>query len=300
MQPIATIKRTKEIQDKYQIFTKKNYGQNFIIEPKIVEKIADYAIQDPDELVFEIGPGIGALTEFLCQKAKRVIALEIDSRLPSILQAEVKGDLTVFLQDVLETDIDQLIRSYRKPNQKVVFASNLPYYITTPILFRLFEAKEPIERITVMMQKEVGQRFLADSKDKEYNALSVITQYRCDIKKVMDVSRHVFWPKPNVDSMVLSFSFHHRYALEQEELFFEMVKACFQQRRKTIANNMGKWIKDKMQAEQILRAAGIDPETRAQQLGLEEFIKLFDEVKFYEGASTGKSESGIGCHRETK
>ena len=169
MQPIATIKRTKEIQDKYQIFTKKNYGQNFIIEPKIVEKIADYAIQDPDELVFEIGPGIGALTEFLCQKAKRVIALEIDSRLPSILQAEVKGDLTVLLQDVLETDIDQLIRSYRKPNQKVVFASNLPYYITTPILFRLFEAKEPIERITVMMQKEVGQRFLADSKDKEYN-----------------------------------------------------------------------------------------------------------------------------------
>ena len=151
-----------------------------------------------------------------------------------------------------------------------------------------------------MMQKEVGQRFLADSKDKEYNALSVITQYRCDIKKVMDVSRHVFWPKPNVDSMVLSFSFHHRYALEQEELFFEMVKACFQQRRKTIANNMGKWIKDKMQAEQILRAAGIDPETRAQQLGLEEFIKLFDEVKFYEGASTGKSESGIECHRETK
>ena len=130
MQPIATIKRTKEIQDKYQIFTKKNYGQNFIIEPKIVEKIADYAIQDPDELVFEIGPGIGALTEFLCQKAKRVIALEIDSRLPSILQAEVKGDLTVLLQDVLETDIDQLIRSYRKPNQKVVFCqqSSLLYY----------------------------------------------------------------------------------------------------------------------------------------------------------------------------
>ena len=276
MQPIATIKRTKEIQERYQIFTKKSYGQNFIIEPKVVEKIAMAAIEDPSELVFEIGPGIGALTQFLCQRADRVIALEIDERLPEILKREIDGNLEIILQDVLSIDIDELIASKRKDHQKVVFASNLPYYITTPILFKLFEAKEPIERITVMMQKEVGARFLAASSETEYNALSVITQYRCDVKKIMDVSRHVFWPKPNVDSMVVQFTFHHKYHVENEDFFFEMVKACFQQRRKTIYNNLGQWLKDKKKAEEVLSKVSIPLNTRAQQLSLEDFILLYE------------------------
>ena len=279
MQPIATIKRTREIQEKYQIFTKKNYGQNFIIEPRVVEKIAQAAICDPDELVFEIGPGIGALTQFLCQRANRVIALEIDERLPEILGREIEGNLEVILQDILETDIDELIREKRQEGQKVVFASNLPYYITTPIPFQLFEAKEPIERITVMMQKEVGQRFLAREKDSDYNALSVITHYRCDVKKVMDVSRHVFSPKPNVDSIVIQFTFHHRYSLENEEQFFEMVKACFKQRRKTIYNNLNEYLKDKEKTEAVLGKADIALNTRAQQLSLDDFIRLYGAMK---------------------
>ncbi len=279
MQPIATIKRTREIQEKYQIFTKKNYGQNFIIEPRVVEKIAQAAICDPDELVFEIGPGIGALTQFLCQRAHRVIALEIDERLPEILGREIEGNLEVILQDILETDIDKLIREKRQEGQKVVFASNLPYYITTPILFKLFEAKEPIERITVMMQKEVGQRFLAREKDSDYNALSVITHYRCDVKKVMDVSRHVFSPKPNVDSIVIQFTFHHRYSLENEEQFFETVKACFKQRRKTIYNNLNEYLKDKEKTEAVLGKADIALNTRAQQLSLDDFIRLYGAMK---------------------
>lgn len=279
MQPIATIKRTREIQEKYQIFTKKNYGQNFIIEPRVVEKIAQAAICDPGELVFEIGPGIGALTQFLCQRANRVIALEIDERLPEILGREIEGNLEVILQDILETDIDELIREKRQEGQKVVFASNLPYYITTPILFKLFEAKEPIERITVMMQKEVGQRFLAREKDSDYNALSVITHYRCDVKKVMDVSRHVFSPKPNVDSIVIQFTFHHRYSLENEEQFFEMVKACFKQRRKTIYNNLNEYLKDKEKTEAVLGKADIALNTRAQQLSLDDFIRLYGAMK---------------------
>lgn len=276
MQPIATIKRTKEIQERYQIFTKKSYGQNFIIEPKIVEKIAMAAIEDPSELVFEIGPGIGALTQFLCQRADCVIALEIDERLPEILKKEIDGNLEIILQDVLSIDIDELIASKRKDHQKVVFASNLPYYITTPILFKLFEAKELIERITVMMQKEVGARFLAANCESEYNALSVITQYRCDVKKIMDVSRHVFWPKPNVDSMVVQFTFHHKYHVENEDFFFEMVKACFQQRRKTIYNNLGQWLKDKKKAEEVLSKVSIPLNTRAQQLSLDDFILLYE------------------------
>ena len=252
-QAIATVKKTKEIQEKYKVFTKKSFGQNFIIEPGVVEKIANAAIQSRDELVFEIGPGIGALTQFLCEKSNQVVAFEIDERLPVVLENEIGFDhLHIVLEDILKVDIDEKIREFRKPGQKVVFASNLPYYITTPILFKLFEANEEIERITVMMQKEVGERFLAHENDKEYNALSVITQYRCDVKKVMDVSRRVFWPSPNVDSMVIQFSFHHKYHLEDENYFFDLVKACFAQRRKTIYNNFQNFVKDKALAKELL------------------------------------------------
>lgn len=276
MQPIATIKRTKEIQDKYGVFTKKSYGQNFIIEPGVVDKIARSAIFSRDELVFEIGPGIGALTQYLCQYADQVTALEIDPRLPEVLVNEVEGNLEVLLQDVLEANLDELICQRRKPGQKVVFAGNLPYYITTPILFKLFETRESIERVTAMMQKEVGQRFLAKEKDKEYNALSVITQYRCDVIKIMDVSRHVFWPKPNVDSMVVQFQFHHRYHVQDEAAFFALVKGCFTQRRKTLFNNLSNYCGDKEKAAKWLEAAEIAQNTRAQQLSLEDFIHLYE------------------------
>ena len=282
MQPIATIKKTKEIQEKYNVFTKKTYGQNFIIEPKVVEKIAQAAIKDPNELVFEIGPGIGALTQFLCQRSNQVIAFEIDDRLPVVLENEIGSDhLQIVLQDFLKVDVDSIIQKYRKENQKVVFASNLPYYITTPILFKLFETKEEIERITVMMQKEVGDRFLAKENDKDYNALSVITKYRCEVKKVMDVSRHVFWPKPNVDSMVIQFTFHHKYHLENEDVFFKMVKACFTQRRKTIYNNFSAFVQNKEIALSILEKAGIEASTRGQQCTLDDFIRLYECGKEY-------------------
>ena len=298
-QAIATVKKTKEIQEKYKVFTKKSFGQNFIIEPGVVEKIANAAIQSRDELVFEIGPGIGALTQFLCEKSNQVVAFEIDERLPVVLEKEIGCDhLQIVLVDILKVDIDEKIREFRKPGQKVVFASNLPYYITTPILFKLFEANEEIERITVMMQKEVGERFLAHENDKEYNALSVITQYRCDVKKVMDVSRRVFWPSPNVDSMVIQFSFHHKQFLqlinlknknhlEEENYFFDLVKACFTQRRKTIYNNFQNFVKDKALAKELLEKVNIDPSTRAQQCTLEDFIRLYEVTN----ESTGKGKN---------
>ena len=274
---IATIRRTKEIQEKYQVFTKKTYGQNFIIEPRVVEKIAAAAISDENQLCIEIGPGIGALTQMLCEKSKHVVAYEIDERMPEVLRNEIASDhLEIILQDFLTVDVDQAIAQFRQPGQGVVFASNLPYYITTPILFKLFEAKEPIDAITVMMQKEVGQRFLAQASAKEYNALSVIWQYKCDCKKVMDVSRHVFWPSPRVDSVVLQFTFHHKYHYANEAAFFWLVKSCFVQRRKTIYNNLQNALKDKELALQMLENAGIAPSKRAQQCQLEDFMRLFE------------------------
>lgn len=274
---IATIRRTKEIQEKYQVFTKKTYGQNFIIEPRVVEKIAAAAISDENQLCIEIGPGIGALTQMLCEKSKHVVAYEIDERMPEVLRNEIASDhLEIILQDFLTVDVDQAIAQFRQPGQGVVFASNLPYYITTPILFKLFEAKEPIDAITVMMQKEVGQRFLAQASAKEYNALSLIWQYKCDCKKVMDVSRHVFWPSPRVDSVVLQFTFHHKYHYANEAAFFWLVKSCFVQRRKTIYNNLQNALKDKELALQMLEKAGIAPSKRAQQCQLEDFMRLFE------------------------
>lgn len=274
---IATIRRTKEIQEKYQVFTKKTYGQNFIIEPRVVEKIAAAAISDENQLCIEVGPGIGALTQMLCEKSKHVVAYEIDERMPEVLRNEIASDhLEIILQDFLTVDVDQAIAQFRQPGQGVVFASNLPYYITTPILFKLFEAKEPIDAITVMMQKEVGQRFLAQASAKEYNALSVIWQYKCDCKKVMDVSRHVFWPSPRVDSVVLQFTFHHKYHYANEAAFFWLVKSCFVQRRKTIYNNLQNALKDKELALQMLEKAGIAPSKRAQQCQLEDFMRLFE------------------------
>lgn len=274
---IATIRRTKEIQEKYQVFTKKTYGQNFIIEPRVVEKIAAAAISDENQLCIEIGPGIGALTQMLCEKSKHVVAYEIDERMPEVLRNEIASDhLEIILQDFLTVDVNQAIAQFRQPGQGVVFASNLPYYITTPILFKLFEAKEPIDAITVMMQKEVGQRFLAQASAKEYNALSVIWQYKCDCKKVMDVSRHVFWPSPRVDSVVLRFTFHHKYHYANEAAFFWLVKSCFVQRRKTIYNNLQNALKDKELALQMLEKAGIAPSKRAQQCQLEDFMRLFE------------------------
>lgn len=274
---IATIRRTKEIQEKYQVFTKKTYGQNFIIEPRVVEKIAAAAISDENQLCIEIGPGIGALTQMLCEKSKHVVAYEIDERMPEVLRNEIASDhLEIILQDFLTVDVEQAIAQFRQPGQGVVFASNLPYYITTPILFKLFEAKEPIDAITVMMQKEVGQRFLAQASAKEYNALSVIWQYKCDCKKVMDVSRHVFWPSPRVDSVVLQFTFHHKYHYANEAAFFWLVKSCFVQRRKTIYNNLQNALKDKELALQMLEKAGIAPSKRAQQCQLEDFMRLFE------------------------
>lgn len=289
--PIATVSRTREIQEKYGVQARKSFGQNFIIEPKVVEKIAAAAVDSPEDLVFEIGPGIGALTQFLCERAEQVVAFEVDPRLPDILQAEIgAGNLTVRLEDFLKADVEGVIDQYRRPSQAVRFASNLPYYITTPILFRLFESPAPISSVTAMMQREVADRFLARPGSADYNALSVITQYRCVVRRVMDVSRSVFSPRPNVDSAVVRFDFTSPYRVKEEALFMEMVKACFVQRRKTISNNLKEWTGDRQRGDGWLQAAGIDPSARAQNLCLEDFIRLY-EVN-YEDIRQWKSECG--------
>lgn len=279
MKVIATPSRTKEILDKFDLYAKKNYGQNFLVEPGIVSKIAHYAVVSDHTVVIEIGPGIGALTQMLSSVAKRVIAFEIDERLPEVLAYSLEGcdNVEIVLKDFMEVDLKELIAQY--PHDDVVIAANLPYYITTPILFKIFESDADIKRITVMMQKEVADRFAAGVNSKDYNALSVITQYRTHVKQVVKVPRNVFNPKPNVDSSVLQFEFKRKDTSVNEKLFFAMVKACFKQRRKTILNNFGDWIKDKEKARKYLNDVSIECSRRAESCTLEEFLKLYRRIE---------------------
>ncbi|MGN1344066.1 MAG: 16S rRNA (adenine(1518)-N(6)/adenine(1519)-N(6))-dimethyltransferase RsmA [Traorella sp.] len=279
MKIIATPSRTKEILEKFDLYAKKNYGQNFLIEPGIVSKIARHAVISDHCIVIEIGPGIGALTQMLSKEAKKVIAFEIDERLDEVLAYSLEGcdNVEIILQDFMEIDLKEWVERY--PDDDVVIAANLPYYITTPILFKIFESDANIKRITVMMQKEVADRFSATVNSKDYNALSVITQYLTHVKQVVKVPRNVFNPKPNVDSAVLQFEFKERDSSIHEELFFEMVKACFKQRRKTILNNFGEWCKDKEKARIYLEDVNIDCTRRAESCTCDEFLKLYRRIE---------------------
>ncbi|MEE0830803.1 MAG: 16S rRNA (adenine(1518)-N(6)/adenine(1519)-N(6))-dimethyltransferase RsmA [Longicatena sp.] len=275
--PIAIPSRTKAILEKHGMYAKKNFGQNFLIDSGVVDKIARSAMVSENCAVFEIGPGIGALTQYLCEYGKKVTCFEIDERIPSVLSDTLQeyDNWNVILQDFLTVDFDAYVKECRSNGYDVVVAANLPYYITTPILFKLFEAQEKVDAITVMMQKEVADRFIARVNTKDYNALSVISSYRCEMSKVMNVPKNVFMPKPNVDSAVLQFRFKPQ-TIENENEFFELVKACFKQRRKTIYNNLGEYFGDKEKAKQLLVDAQIDEKRRAETLTLEEFMHLYE------------------------
>lgn len=300
--PIATKKRTREIQETWNASTKKSFGQNFIVEPGVVDKIARAAVLSKEGVVIEIGPGIGALTQFLCEYASRVIAFEIDPRFPPILEREIASDhLEVIQKDFLDVDVNALLQPFARKKIPVYFASNLPYYVTTPILFKLFEATEPIAAITVMMQREVADRFLARPSSKEYNALSVITQYRCAMKKIMDVNRNVFWPSPNVGSSVLQFTFFpdRPLAASEEPEFFAFVKACFVQRRKTLFNNLQTWLDNRSLAASVIEESGLEASVRAQQLDVKDFLHLFETLRRLQSAGIKNQEAPYQDNRNS-
>ena len=271
---IATPSYTKEILETYNLYAKKNYGQNFLVESQIVDKIARNALPNKDTVVIEIGPGIGALTQFLARYAKKVIAFEIDERLIPVLANTLseEDNVEIIQEDFLDIDV----RKFVEPYGEVVVAANLPYYITTPILFKIFESNANIKQITVMMQKEVAERFGAEVNSKDYNALSVITQYNYEVKIIMKISKHVFNPKPNVDSAVVQFTYQPSNLVKDEQAFFKMVKACFKQRRKTILNNYSEYLNDKEKAKKNLDKADIVYTARAESLPQLAFVRLYE------------------------
>jgi 16S rRNA (adenine1518-N6/adenine1519-N6)-dimethyltransferase len=277
---ISTPSRTKEILEKYGLHAKKGYGQNFLVDPVIVERCAEEA--HCEGAVIEIGPGIGSLTEQLSLHSQHVTAYEIDEALIPVLNDTLSeyDNVEIVLQDFLQTDIHEKVKELKEKYGSVSVCANLPYYITTPVLFKIFEEGGEIPYITVMVQKEVGERFAAKPNDPEYSALSVEGQYLYDVKKLFTVPGRSFNPSPRVDSVIVQFCKREdQNSTEELDSFFAFVRACFQQRRKTIYNNLREYTKDAEKTKKALGDAGISEGSRAQELTIEDLKKIYEALQ---------------------
>jgi len=281
---ISSPGRTKELLREFGLHAKKSLGQNFLTDSNILDKMMAAAAFDAGKGALEIGPGLGALTERLAQAAKTVVTVEIDRRLYPVLQKTIAPyqNVHIVLGDFLKLDLHELWRTYFREDDKVNVVANLPYYITTPVIMKLLEAKLPWEHIVVMIQKEVAERLSAGPGSKQYGSLSIAVQYYCRTEIVANVPRTVFIPEPNVDSAVVKLTLRDRppVHVENEDHFFAVVRSCFFQRRKTIANNLlgspfiAKKDVSRQSVESVLRKADIDPSRRGETLSIEEFARL--------------------------
>ena len=262
-------KQMKQTLEEENFNFKKKFGQNFIVDENIIYSIIKKSEINKDTLVIEIGPGAGSLTSKLGEVAKNVLAYEIDKTVKNILEKNIKPNTKIIYDDILKRNVKEDIKDYAY--DKLYVVANLPYYITTPIIMKLIEENIDIDKIVIMVQKEVGNRFKAKPNTKEYNSLSVYLNYFFDVEKIIDVSRNVLMPKPNVDSIVLSLTKKEKIKVENEEVFFKLVKSSFTQKRKTLKNNLKNYDLEKV--EEVLRKHNLDLSVRAESLSLEIFTK---------------------------
>lgn len=275
---------TREIINKYSFAFQKKFGQNFLIDSNILENIVDAAEITKDDFVLEIGPGIGTMTQYLCEAAGQVVAVEIDKMLIPILQETLSeyDNVEVINQDVLKVDIKSLAEE-KNAGKPIKVVANLPYYITTPIIMGLFESGVPIESITIMVQKEVADRMQTGPGSKDYGALSLAVQYYAQAKVMLTVSAQCFMPRPNVDSAVIKLTRHKEPTVDvkDEKLMFKIIRASFNQRRKTLVNGLKNSSELSFSKEQIVEAIAAigKPETiRGEALTLEEFAELSNNL----------------------
>ncbi|HEL0607183.1 16S rRNA (adenine(1518)-N(6)/adenine(1519)-N(6))-dimethyltransferase RsmA [Streptococcus equi subsp. zooepidemicus] len=284
---IADYSVTKAILDRYGFTFKKSFGQNFLTDTNILQKIVDTAEIDKSVNVIEIGPGIGALTEFLAERAAEVMAFEIDERLVPILADTLRDfdNVQVVNQDILKADLQTQLKQFSNPDLPIKVVANLPYYITTPILMHLIESKIPFQEFVVMMQREVADRISAEPNTKAYGSLSIAAQYYMTAKVAFVVPRTVFVPAPNVDSAILKMTRRDQPLIEvqDEDFFFRVSRVGFVHRRKTLWNNLvshfGKAEDTKARLEQGLALAGIKPSIRGEALSIQDFGRLADALK---------------------
>lgn len=264
----------KEIENNNFNF-KKKFGQNFITDENIIDNIVNKACIDSDTLVIEIGPGAGSLTEKLCCKAKNVVAYEIDETLKPILSKLEYENLNIIYGDFLKANVNEDLKKYKF--NKLYVVANLPYYITTPILMKFIDDKIDVDKIIIMVQKEVGDRFSAKVGTKDYSSLSIFLNYYFDIKKILDVSRNVFMPKPNVDSIVVEFcKKKSKIDVLDEKIFFKLVRDSFKQKRKTIKNNLKDYNLEKI--EEVLLKNNLSLSSRAEQINIDVFAEIANKI----------------------
>ncbi len=268
---VSNYSETRRLLKKYDAHAKKHFGQNFIIDPSVVKTIAQKCGTDSETVCLEIGAGMGSLTQQLSLTSKHVYAFEIDPLMISILDETLQGysNTTVFFADFLKADL-----SFLSSQERVVVCANVPYYITTPILFKLLESPVQFESMTLMMQKEIADRLNAEPKTKQYSSLSILFQYFFTMKKIMSVSKQSFYPQPNVDSSVLQFIPKPERINQASEAFFDFVHRCFNQRRKTIQNNL-KNIGYSDEAIQGLKLEGIDLSVRPEAMDVHDYLKIY-------------------------
>ena len=270
-------KEMKETLEKNNFHFKKKFGQNFIIDQNIINAIIEKSEIDKDTLVLEIGPGAGSLTTKLAEKAGYVLCYEIDKSLEKVLKENLKEhqNYKVIYEDFLKADIKKELSKIAF--NKIYIVANLPYYITTPILFKIIEEKLNIQKIVIMVQKEVGERFKAKEGTKEYNSLSIYLNYYFYTKKLLDVNRNVFLPKPNVDSIIVEFTRKETLkSVKNEKVFFKLIRDSFKQKRKTLRNNLKEYDLEKI--ETILKKYNYDLSVRAEKLKVDIFIDIANNL----------------------
>ena len=280
---LTSPKATAEIVKKYDFKFRKSFGQNFLIDSNVVKKITDAADIKDDDVVLEIGPGIGTLTQHLAYAAGKVIAVEIDNRLIPVLEETLApyDNIELINEDILKLDLDELLTTH-KGSGRIKVIANLPYYVTTPVVTELLERSTLIESLTVMVQKEVAQRMDASAGTKDYGALTLAVRYYSEPHKITDVSPNCFMPRPDVTSAVIQLNIKkERITVADEKLMFKIIKASFGQRRKTLLNSLknSDIAISKEQWESILERAGISAGVRGETLSLEDFAKLADEAQ---------------------
>lgn len=277
---LTDIRLIKEIERKFAFGTSKGLGQNFLLDSSVLDEIAESA--DISEGVLEIGPGFGVLTRRLSRSAEKVVAVELDSRLIPVLEYTL-GDcdnVKVIEGDILKINVKELIKR-EFGEKKITVAANLPYYITTPIITSLIEAKLPLKSIVVMVQKEVAERIAAAPGGKDYGAITVLCSYYTEPRIVTTVPAESFYPAPKVNSAVLCMDIldKPRASVKDEKLFFKVVKSAFLHRRKTLANCLSvDFCIEKAAVSEMLKALGIDPLIRGEKLGTEDFARLADAL----------------------
>lgn len=282
-----TLKKTKMILNKYDIKANKRFGQNFLIDDNILENIVEVSNISKSDLVIEIGPGLGNLTEYIIDKAGYMLLVEIDNKMIQILndRFKEKDNYSLLNDDVLKINLDKKVEEIEKKLNikfnKIKVVANLPYYITTPILFKLLQDESRIDSITVMVQKEVAERMVARSKTKDYGILTLMVEYLSDANIEFIVPKDSFIPAPNVTSAIISLRKNKKFKVSDEKLFFDLIHKSFAKRRKTMINSL--YLSnfngmDKENLNQIFNQLGIDKNVRAEELEIEDYINITDII----------------------